>query len=175
MSPSDHAISSASLYGGNMQDYLAIHAFLDSTKLHFFGPNHRVILHNTFGIELCERIFGYVIINSDNQPISVRSIAAQHIKEDLGFIPTLTDLLNQLKVPGWIDNISRPDLNRIRNIKTIEYGNGSNNNRSSNTPDSPNRDKHQEVLHRFGEGDPAIKTNSSTHDTTEGSGSESQV
>jgi hypothetical protein len=87
-----HSLLSEKKFGGLAIDYLEIHKFLDSSKLFMFHIKHRLLLHNTFGIELCTELFGDFLVNSDGKTILVRDIAAEHCKEDLGgAVPTLND------------------------------------------------------------------------------------
>ncbi|UZR98164.1 DUF6915 family protein [Chondrinema litorale] len=89
-----HSLLSEHKFGGKAEDYYEIHKFMDSSKLHYFHAKHRMLLHNTYGIELCIRLFGDYIKNSDAETILVRDIAAEHCKEDLsGMVPTLNDWL----------------------------------------------------------------------------------
>jgi len=57
---------------------------------------------NSEGIFLCERIFGVAITNSDGKQVPVRYIGEQHIREDLGRIPTAQDWLSQIKPARWM-------------------------------------------------------------------------
>ena len=82
MSPYKHALSSVEKWGGIYTDYLPLHEFLDSTKLHMATWQHRAILHNTFGVGVCEQVFGTYIKNSDDKNIEVRYVAIKHIEED---------------------------------------------------------------------------------------------
>lgn len=85
-----HSLLSKKKFNGEATDYLQIHKFLDSSKLFYFNLRHRILLHNTYGIDLCTRKFGETLVNSSNQTILVRDIAAEHCKEDLlGVVPTL--------------------------------------------------------------------------------------
>lgn len=102
MSPYIHAKNSVKHFGGHFGDYLPIHRFLDSTKTHTVDNSHRAILHNSFGIEICERIFGDVITNSDNKQIEVRYIVIKHIEEDLGFVPTVADWCKEINKKSWM-------------------------------------------------------------------------
>lgn len=87
-----HSLLSEKKFGGVANDYVEIHKFLDSSKLFVFHVKHRLLLHNTYGIELCVEIFGDFVINSSGSTILVRDIAAEHCKEDLaGAVPTLND------------------------------------------------------------------------------------
>lgn len=101
--PSIHAKSSAQKYGGQWQDYLAIHEFFDQTKAFCADARHRMILHNSFGIFLCEQMFGSTIINSDGKDVPVRLIAEQHVQEDFGgFIPTLNYVIDHINYEPWM-------------------------------------------------------------------------
>lgn len=99
--PYHHAISSAKTYGGKWEDYIAIHNWFDETKAHYPDMRHRTLRHHAEGIFWCEQIFGTVITNSDGKNIPVRFIGEQHIKEDLGFIPTIKDYLDNMEIVGW--------------------------------------------------------------------------
>lgn len=102
MSPYKHSLSSVEKWGGKWEFYYDIHEFLDSTKLHFDDFRHRSILHNTFGIGICEKIFGAAIDNGDGKMIEVRYIAQKHIQEDLGFVPTLKDWCANIQIKDWM-------------------------------------------------------------------------
>lgn len=102
MSPFKHAEQSVKNFGGKIEDYIAIHRFLDSTKTHTIDNTHRAILHNSFGIDVCEKIFGDVIVNSDGKPVEVRYIVIKHIEEDLGFVPTVKDWCANIKKQSWM-------------------------------------------------------------------------
>lgn len=87
-----HSVSSQMKFGGSPEDYQPIHSFLDSSKLFLFHLKHRALLHNLYGIELCEELFGPWVKNSAGSTVAVRDIAAQHLREDLsGRVPTLND------------------------------------------------------------------------------------
>ncbi|RYF85125.1 MAG: hypothetical protein EOO03_13765 [Chitinophagaceae bacterium] len=87
-----HSLLSKKKFGGAAEDYLHIHKFMDASKLFYFDVKHRVLLHNTYGIEICIQKFGDKLTNSAGQTILVRDIAAEHCKEDLmGVVPTLNN------------------------------------------------------------------------------------
>ena len=56
-----HAMSSAKKFGGEPDDYLAIHEFFDQFKNQDWHFAHRVVLHHTGGIEIAEQVFGAYI------------------------------------------------------------------------------------------------------------------
>jgi hypothetical protein len=84
-----HCESSVRKFGGEIEDYAAIHAFFDSGKTLEPTWRHRILLHHTLGVKLCELKFGSLFRrHSDNKAISTTLIAEQHVLEDLGALPT---------------------------------------------------------------------------------------
>ena len=101
--PFYHAKSSAKKYGGQPEDYIAIHEWFDQTKAHLPDARHRSILHSSFGIYLAQQVFGEVIVRkSDGKPVPTRLLGEQHILEDMGFIPTVQDWLKELPMKSWM-------------------------------------------------------------------------
>lgn len=108
MKPMLHALISVKKFGGIPEDYIDIHNWFDSTKAHIADERHRKVLHNAFGIFLCEQVFGTItqmpsgefkrmpyILNSDGKKISVRDIAEQHVVDDMGRIPSLEECVGE--------------------------------------------------------------------------------
>jgi hypothetical protein len=102
LKPYLHGLVSVKKWGGKPEDYQAIHDFLDSPKAAHPDMRHRAILHNAFGCFITERIFGTNISNSDGRLVSVRDIAEQHIIDDMGTIPTLSDYLDEMPFYEWL-------------------------------------------------------------------------
>jgi hypothetical protein len=100
--PIEHARNSAKKFGGKAEDYLAIHRWFDESKAFFADFRHRALRHHAEGIFLAESIFGVTIHNDDGAEISVRYIGEQHVREDLGRIPTAQDWLSQIKPERWM-------------------------------------------------------------------------
>ena len=100
--PIKHAESSARKFGGKSEDYLAIHNWFDESKSFFTDFRHRALRHHAEGIFLAERIFGVTIVNSDGELVPVRYVGEQHVKEDLGRIPTVQDWLTQISPQRWM-------------------------------------------------------------------------
>ena len=100
--PLEHAQSSARKFGGKAEDYLAIHNWFDESKAFLPDFRHRALRHHAEGIFLCEKLFGVAIENSDGDLIPVRYVGEQHVKEDLGRIPTAEDWLSQIKSQPWM-------------------------------------------------------------------------
>ncbi|ROT47725.1 DUF6915 family protein [Candidatus Cardinium hertigii] len=108
-----HSLLSKKKFNGNAKDYLHIHKFIDTSKLFYFHNKHRILLHHTYGIDLCIQKFGETLTNTENRTILIRDIAAEHCKEDLmGMVPTLNHwykyvddaLLNFIKPINPADN-----------------------------------------------------------------------
>lgn len=97
-----HARSSSRKHGGKPEDYLPIHDWFDESKQHLADFRHRALRHHSEGIFLCERIFGTVLTNSDGKEVPVRVIGEQHVKEDLGRIPTVADWLTRIAPERWM-------------------------------------------------------------------------
>src|SRR6188472_1498001 len=102
MHPWHHAVSSARKFGGRLQDYLAVHEWFDASKEHMADFRHRAVRHHAQGIFECERVFGITVVNSEGRHVPVRLIGEQHVREDLGRIPTLMDWLGKIKGEAWM-------------------------------------------------------------------------
>jgi hypothetical protein len=100
--PLRHALSSARKFGGKAEDYLPIHNWFDESKAFFPDFRHRALRHHSEGIFLAEKLFGVAIVNSDGKLIPVRYVAEQHVREDLGRIPTAQDWLLQITPQRWM-------------------------------------------------------------------------
>lgn len=100
--PLIHAESSARRWGGVPEDYIAIHEKMDSTKMAHAEVTHRCVFHSAFGVFLIEELFGRTVVNSDGKRVSVRDVAEQHVLEDLGCIPSLSDWLHEMPSKPWM-------------------------------------------------------------------------
>jgi hypothetical protein len=106
MHPIIHAKSSAKKFGGKWEDYIHIHEWFDQTKAWIPNTDHRVFLHHSEGIFLCEKFFGPSFENSDGKIVYTRYIGEQHVREDLyNHIPTSKEFFDTLRAnqrPMWI-------------------------------------------------------------------------
>jgi len=100
--PLRHAENSANKFGGKAEDYLPIHNWFDESKAFFPDFRHRALRHHAEGIFLAEKLFGVAIVNSEGKRIPVRYLGEQHVREDLGRVPTAQDWLLQLTPQRWM-------------------------------------------------------------------------
>ena len=112
--PLVHARISARRFGGVPDDYLPIHEKIDSTKAIHGNVAHRCIFHSAFGIFLIEELFGRTLTNSEGKEVFIRDVAEQHVLEDLGCVPSLSDWLNEMPIKPWMAG------QRTRPIEIVE-------------------------------------------------------
>ena len=72
-----------------------IHTWFEESKAFLADFRHRAVRHHSEGTFLSEKIFGVSITNSEGKEIAVRYIGEQHVREDLGRIPTAQNWLTQ--------------------------------------------------------------------------------
>lgn len=100
--PYHHSISSARRYGGKPEDYQRIHDWFDESKKIICNWRHRALRHHAEGIFMCETIFGTTIINSAGNKVPTRFIGEQHVREDLGWIPSFADWIKEVPHQDWM-------------------------------------------------------------------------
>ena len=102
MHPYYHSLSSVKKWGGVVEDYLPIHNFFDSSKELIADFRHRALYHHAAGIFLVEKIFGTTITITGGKVIPTRFIGEQHVKEDLGRIPSVSDWFRCIRPERWM-------------------------------------------------------------------------
>ena len=100
--PYHHALSSVRKWGGAVADYQSIHDWFDESKMIVADFRHRALRHHAEGIFMAERIFGTTITNADGRAIPVRWIGEQHVREDLGRIPSFADWVKAIRPEPWM-------------------------------------------------------------------------
>lgn len=100
-----HAVSSARKWGGEPEEYLPYHAWFDQSKDHLADFRHRALRHHSEGIALCEQVFGPTLTLSTGRVIPTRWIGEQHVREDLGRIPTVADWLRAIRPEPWMNRV----------------------------------------------------------------------
>ena len=110
--PYHHSLSSVRKWGGQPEDYQPIHDWFDGSKAMLADFRHRALRHHAEGIFMCETLFGTTITNSDGRKVPVRLIGEQHVREDLGRIPTAADWLLCIRPEPWMGRAERlPEAN----------------------------------------------------------------
>lgn len=99
MNATKHCEISVKRWGGQHDDYRAIHNFIDHTKSMCSDMRHR-ILHNQWAVnDIIVPIFGHSIENSDGRHVDVKDLCERdHLLVDYHnkFIPTLSDFVETI-------------------------------------------------------------------------------
>jgi len=104
----DQAERSAWVWGGKPDDYLPIHLFLDSTRAYLPDNRHRRLLHTSWGIWMAEQVFGPRLPRTDDWSLPTGAIAREHVRRDLGRIPSLTEATAGLRLEAWMCRRAKP-------------------------------------------------------------------
>jgi hypothetical protein len=121
MNPYYHSLASVKKYGGAVEDYLPLHQWFDESKAYYADFRHRALRHHAEGIFMLEKIFGATLTNSEGSVIPSRFIGEQHVKEDLGFIPSVQDWFEQIEPVAWM--YRKPMKEKEEVVKTNEREN----------------------------------------------------
>lgn len=97
-----HALSSVRKWGGVVEDYLPLHQWFDQSKAILADPRHRALRHHAEGIFMLEALFGVTIVNADGRTVPVRLVGEQHVREDLGSIPSFADWARLITPQAWM-------------------------------------------------------------------------
>ena len=100
--PYHHALSSTRFWGGTADDYLRLHSWFDESKMLTADFRHRALRHHAEGIFMAERFFGPTITISIGRVVPLRLICEQHVREDLGFIPSFADWARRIRPEPWM-------------------------------------------------------------------------
>jgi hypothetical protein len=100
-----HALSSVKKWGGTPDDYIKLHQWLDESKMIIADFRHRALRHHAEGIWVLERQYGTTLTISTGRIVPVRLIAEQHVREDLGFIPSFADWVRRIRPEPWMGRV----------------------------------------------------------------------
>lgn len=98
MTPFLHAAHTAHRWGGTPADFMAVHVWIDQSKGAWADPRHRAFLHHREGADLCAR----VVATTPSGTRGVRDVAEDHIREDLGFLPAVSEWFSNLRPARWM-------------------------------------------------------------------------
>jgi hypothetical protein len=107
--PYHHALSSVRKWGGAIEDYIPIHDFFDASKQIIADFRHRALRHHAEGIFMAETLFGHTVPLSTGRVIPVRWIGEQHVREDLGYIPSFADWVKAIRPEPWMGRAVKLD------------------------------------------------------------------
>jgi hypothetical protein len=100
--PYHHALSSVRKWGGEAEDFIELHSWLDESKAHVADFRHRALRHHSEGIFMLERLYGTTITLSTGRVVPTRLIGEQHVIEDLGFVPSVADWVRCIRPEPWM-------------------------------------------------------------------------
>ena len=116
-----HALSSVRKWGGAAEDHLALHQWFDESKAITADFRHRALRHHAEGIFMLERFFGATITISTGRIVPVRLIGEQHVREDLGFIPSFADWVKAIRPEPWMGRAQKLESEQpSKQIRMIE-------------------------------------------------------
>jgi hypothetical protein len=121
--PYHHSLSSVKKWGGTVEDYIRIHDWFDESKKIIADFRHRALRHHAEGIFMAETIFGSTITLSTGRVIPTRWIGEQHVREDLGFIPSFADWVKAIRPEPWMGRAQR--LENLPPLKLVAASGGS--------------------------------------------------
>jgi len=110
-----HSRSSVKRWGGEIEDYLPLHKWMDGSKEMMGDIRHRALRHHAQGIFEGERVFGPTITISTGKVVPTRDILERHVTEDMGgWIPTLSDWLREMPMQVWMSGQKRVKIKTIK-------------------------------------------------------------
>ena len=80
---------------------------IDQSKEITADFRHRALRHHAEGIFMAETIFGPTLTLSTGRIIPIRWVGEQHVKEDLGFIPSFADWVKAIRPEPWMGRTER--------------------------------------------------------------------
>jgi hypothetical protein len=104
--PYHHALSSVRQWGGTVEDYLALHSWFDESKLILADFRHRALRHHAEGVFMLQTLYGTTRTLSTGKIIPTRWIGEQHVREDLGRIPSFADWARCIRPEPWMGRTS---------------------------------------------------------------------
>ncbi|MGE8944047.1 DUF6915 family protein [Leptospira interrogans] len=75
---------------------------IDESKQIIADYRHRALRHHAEGIFMLEKIFGTTITLSTGRVIPTRWVGEQHVREDLGRIPSFVDWVRAIRPEPWM-------------------------------------------------------------------------
>ncbi len=105
--PWHHALSSVRKWGGAPEDTFDVHTWFGLSKAILPDFRHRALRHHADGIFMAETIFGPTLTLSSGRIIPTRWVGEQHVREDLGLIPSFADWARAIRPEPWMGRAQR--------------------------------------------------------------------
>ena len=105
--PYHHSPSSVKKWGGAVADYQPVHDWFDHSKRIITDFRHRALRHHAEGIFMAETILGSTIALPSGRNVPVVWIGEQHVREDLGFMPSFADWVKAIRPEPWMGRALR--------------------------------------------------------------------
>lgn len=115
MKPLQHARITAHQYGGQWQDWIALHDWIDRSKMIFPSMQHRMFLHSDFGEWLTLQIHGESITAANGTAVATCELFHDHQVEDVGRVVPLAEWLREIDAEYW--KRRRPPPRRLESIR----------------------------------------------------------
>jgi hypothetical protein len=115
MKPLQHARITSHRYGGEWQDWIALHNWIDRSKMIFPSMQHRMFLHSDFGEWLTVQIHGEFFEAADSTVVATCELFRDHQVEDVGRVVPLAEWLREIDEPYW--QRRHPPPRRLETIK----------------------------------------------------------
>jgi hypothetical protein len=122
--PFHHALSSVKTWGGAVSDYEHLHAWFDESKAIIADYRHRALRHHAERIFMLEKLFGSTITLSTGRVIPTRWVGEQHVREDLGRIPSFADWVRAIRPEKWMGRATTLSLEEDPRRRTDQEGAG---------------------------------------------------
>lgn len=117
MKPLQHARITAHRYGGQWQDWIVFHDWIDRSRLIFPRMQHRMFLHSDFGEWLAVKVHGASLTATGGMAVSTADLFRDHQMEDLGRVVSLSEWLRAVDVQYWVHRRQPP-----RRLEAISAG-----------------------------------------------------
>jgi hypothetical protein len=79
-----------------------LHAWFDESKQIIADCRYRALRHHAEGIFMLETIFGTTVTLSTGRVVPTRWVGEQHVREDLGRIPSFADWVRAIRPEPWM-------------------------------------------------------------------------
>ena len=104
-----HCQRSQASFGGIWEDYLPLHKELNAPRDVLADQRSQRVLHNAWGIALLVRLQGDIWTRpSDGCALPVRPVLEEHVRHDLGHIPSLQESIAGIAIEPWMYHAAQP-------------------------------------------------------------------